>query len=164
MSTTAKLALGTAVLAAAIFAAPVTALAQPHGHHGHHGHHGGHHGAAHHGGHAQPGWASIGAGIARAIAASRNRGHYVTVTERVLVEPAHYECRQQDVLVEAGHYEEVHLPETLKTIYDDDGNARQIVLPARTRRLWVAPRYETREVQVFIPARYETRTTQRWVQ
>jgi len=82
----------------------------------------------------------------------------VVRTERVLVEPGHYELRTEKVLVEAAHWEERVIPETREIIRDERGRVIRIIIePERTEKVWVPDRFETRTVKVWIPPRYETR-------
>jgi len=102
----------------------------------------------------------IGAPVVRRESVS---GHYETRTAQVLVEPAHYETQFQRVLVEEGHWATQHIPAVHEVRQGRRGRTTVIVTPARTERVWIEPRYETRTVQIWVPARYETRTTRVWV-
>ena len=59
----------------------------------------------------------------------------VVRTERVLVEPGHYELRTEKVLVEEAHWEEKLIPETREVIRDDRGRVIRIIIePERTEQ------------------------------
>ena len=87
------------------------------------------------------------------------RDSYIVRTERVLVEPGHYELRREEVLVEAGHYELRRIPASRRVIRDRRGRIIRIIIePARVEKVWVPDRFETRTVRVWVPARYEMRS------
>lgn len=87
-------------------------------------------------------------------------GQHQTRTERVLIEPAHYEWQKQRVLVEPGHYEIHTLPVVEKNRRNQQTGVRK---PARTKKVWIPDRYEIQKVKVHIPARYEIRQIRVWV-
>ncbi|MEI7836402.1 MAG: hypothetical protein WCK05_08310 [Planctomycetota bacterium] len=77
--------------------------------------------------------------------------------QQVLVAPGHYEDRAETVLVEAGHWEKVCIPAVERLVYDRHGRARVVtVVPAHKEKTWVPDRFETRIVQVWVPAVYAT--------
>ncbi|MEX0774903.1 MAG: hypothetical protein WD042_04210 [Phycisphaeraceae bacterium] len=70
-------------------------------------------------------------------------GYYVTTTQRVLVEPGHYETRQIERIT--------------RTYYPKDGPAYTVVVQeGGTQQVWVPDHYETRTVQTWVPGHWET--------
>ncbi len=94
---------------------------------------------------------------------------YVTRTERVLVDPGHYEWRTEPVLIEPGHFEPQHVGPTEEIIYDSQGNPHKVIVtPTGREKVWVEARYETRRRKVWVPDLYELREVRvrqpgRWV-
>jgi len=69
--------------------------------------------------------------------------------------PGHYEVRTEKVLVEPGHWEERFIPEERVVTVDRRGWKHIIIKPARCERVWVEPRYTCRTVRVWVPGRFE---------
>ena len=91
-------------------------------------------------------------------------GYYQTHTEEVLVEPGHYEWQSQRTQVEPGRYEIQQIPAVEEIRRDEQGKEHKVVLePARSKTVWVPPKYEERKVKVWVADRYETRDVQVWV-
>lgn len=111
---------------------------------------------------------SISFGLGNHFSSSANRrrvpGHYETRTERVLVDPGHYERQTQRIQVEPRRYEVRHIPAVYKTRRGERGKKYKVMVrPARTKKVWVPPRYEKRKVKVWVPDRYEIRKVKVWV-
>ena len=87
-------------------------------------------------------------------------GHHHHYTSQYV--PGHYETRAETVLVESAHYEQVWVEAQYKTIKLNDGTKISVKIEdGYWSKVYVAERYETRAVQVWVPGYYVERRYER---